>query len=71
MALNSKELRGMSVAELKDKERVLRVELTRMQMQRHARRLDKTSDLKAKKRELARLLTIAAQKQLAAAGGSD
>ena len=69
MPASNKELRSLSAAELKEKEGELRVELSRLQMKRHARRLDKTSDLKAKKRELARLLTIVAEKRKVAAGG--
>jgi len=71
MPANNKELRSLSAAELKEKEGELRVELSRLQMKRHARRLDKTSDLQAKKRELARLLTISAEKRKSGAGGVD
>jgi len=71
MPASNKELRSMSAQELREKEGELRVELSRLQMKRHARRLDKTSDLKAKKREIARLLTIAAEKRKPGAGGVD
>ena len=43
----------------------VRIELARLSMQRHARRIDRTSDLKLTKKELARVLTILRQKQSA------
>ena len=67
-----KELRAMSPEELAEKESELRESLARLAMQRYARRLDKTSDLKARRKELARVLTMIREKRLVtAAGGAD
>jgi large subunit ribosomal protein L29 len=60
-----KELRTMTVDELNAKAGEVRIALARLSMKRHARRLDRTSDLKLTKKELARVLTMLRQKQLA------
>jgi len=57
------DLRGYSVGELESKERELREQLSRLVMKRHARRLDRSSDLDATKRDLARVLTILGEKR--------
>ena len=59
----AKDLRGYSVGELESKERELREQLSRLVMKRHARRLDRSSDLDATKRDLARVLTILGEKR--------
>ena len=43
--------------DLRARERELRETLARLQMKRHARRLDKPSELHAAKKDLARVLT--------------
>ena len=59
----AKDLRGYSVGELESKERELREQLSRLVMKRHARRLDRSSDLDVTKRDLARVLTILGEKR--------
>jgi large subunit ribosomal protein L29 len=59
----AKELRGFSEGELESKERELREQLSRLVMKRHARRLDRSSDLDATKRDLARVLTVLGEKR--------
>ena len=59
----------MSIEQLVDKETEMRTELGKVSMKRHARRLDRTSDLDVAKRDLARLLTILGEKRRAAAQG--
>ena len=60
---------AMSRDQLKAKELELREALSRLAMKRHARRLDKSSEFGAAKRELARVLTTIRAKELAAALG--
>jgi ribosomal protein L29 len=54
----AKDLRAMPLKELTAKETELRENLARLTMKRHARRLDRSSDLEAAKRDLARVLTV-------------
>ena len=61
------DLRSMSVDELLAKETEVRRELAGLSMKRYARRLDKTSELKVSKKELARVLTVIREKQVAEA----
>jgi large subunit ribosomal protein L29 len=67
--MEAKELRAMSVAQLGAKETELRSSLARLTMKRNARRLDRTSDLEATKRDLARVLTILGEKRSAGGEG--
>jgi len=60
----------MTVGDLEKTEVEIREDLARLAMKRHARRLDKTSDLKTAKKDLARLLTVLRQKRTAEAGGA-
>jgi len=60
-------LRGLSVEELRGRERELRETLARLQMKRHARRLEKPSELHAAKKDLARVLTELSRKRIASA----
>jgi large subunit ribosomal protein L29 len=62
-------LRGLSIAELEKRENELRESLARITMKRHARRLDRTSDLELTKRDLARVLTILGERRRAAGKG--
>lgn len=57
------ELRGMPLGELEARESELRERLARLGMQRQARRLDKTADLGAAKKDLARVLTVLGEKR--------
>ncbi|MFP6627338.1 MAG: 50S ribosomal protein L29 [Deltaproteobacteria bacterium] len=59
----ARELRSMSEAELKAKGEEMKREVGRLNMQRHARRLDKTTTLGKAKRDLARLLTVLEEKK--------
>jgi ribosomal protein L29 len=63
-----KDLRSMTLAQLEAKEGELRESLSRLVMKRHARRLDRSSDLEAAKRDLARVLTILTEKRAAPSG---
>jgi len=60
-------LREMSVEELKSREAELRETLARLHMKRHARRLEKPSELHAAKKDLARVLTELSQKRIVTA----
>jgi large subunit ribosomal protein L29 len=57
------ELRRLGMPELAEKARTLRGQLFAFSLQHHARQLGKPSELRATRRELARVLTLAAQKQ--------
>ena len=58
----------LSVEELRGKETELRETLARLHMKRHARRLEKPSELHAAKKDLARVLTAMNAKAGAARG---
>jgi large subunit ribosomal protein L29 len=60
MTLN--ELRSLSVQQLRDRAAEEREALARLSMKRHARRLDKSSDLGLAKKNLARVLTVLREK---------
>lgn len=57
------ELRGKTVVELNELERELRDELFRLKMKHYSGQLQKSSDLRAKRRDIARVQTIRTQKQ--------
>jgi ribosomal protein L29 len=57
----------MSVEELRSRERELRETLARLHIKRHARRLEKPSELHAAKKDLARVLTELSHKRVATA----
>ena len=61
---------ALSADELHTREVVLRETLARLGMQRHSRRLDRTSDLNATKKDLARVLTALAAKRHATQEGA-
>ncbi len=61
--MKSSELRNLSAEQLRDKVAEQREDLARLGMERHARRLDRTSDLGAAKKNLARVLTILGEKE--------
>ena len=58
-----KEVRGLGANELAEREVKVREDLAKLQMQRHSRRLDKTSDLKLRKKDLARVLTVQSEQR--------
>jgi large subunit ribosomal protein L29 len=62
-------LKAMSVEELQGRERELRETLARLHMKRHARRLEKPSELHTAKKDLARVLTVLSEKRIATARG--
>jgi large subunit ribosomal protein L29 len=62
-------LRSMSVEELHGRARDLRETLARLHMKRHARRLEKPSEMHAAKKDLARVLTILSEKRIATVRG--
>ena len=71
--LLAKELREMSAEDLQSHAQDLRGEVTQLNMKRYAHRLDKSSDLMAAKRNLARVLTVIREnkeKSPATAGGA-
>ncbi|MEK7766082.1 MAG: 50S ribosomal protein L29 [bacterium] len=57
------ELRRLGLPELEEKARTLRGELFGFGIQHHARQLAKPSQLRATRRDLARVLTLTAQKR--------
>ena len=67
--MQADELRSLSIGELERRESDLRESLARLTMKRHARRLDRTSDLDLTKRDLARVLTVLGEKRRAAGEG--
>ncbi|MEE8311519.1 MAG: 50S ribosomal protein L29 [Candidatus Binatia bacterium] len=70
MAKSLKDLRSMTVDELRGHENELREEVAKLQMQRYARRLDKSSDLGDRKKDLARALTVRTEKRRDEAQGA-
>jgi ribosomal protein L29 len=64
------ELRALSVEELRAQVAEQRTLLVGLEMKRHARRLDKTSELGVAKKGLARALTILSQKTRTAEQGA-
>jgi large subunit ribosomal protein L29 len=66
--MQAKELRALTVEQLATREGEMRENLARLSMKRYARRLDRTSDLEAAKRDLARLLTVLTEKRRASTG---
>jgi ribosomal protein L29 len=65
------ELRGLSIEQLRDKVDEQRADVARLGMQRHARRLDRTSDLGAAKKMLARAITVLGEKARADEQGAE
>jgi large subunit ribosomal protein L29 len=70
MAKALKDLRSMTVDELRGHENELREEVAKLQMQRYARRLDKSSELGERKKDLARVLTVRTEKRRDEAQGA-
>lgn len=59
----AKEMRTKSEAELRGRLEELRSKVARLTMARNASRLDKPSELRSARREVARLLTILGEQQ--------
>ena len=62
--MKSSELRDKSPAELMDLERQLRDELFRLRMQHFTGQLQRVSDLRQKRRDIARIKTVLRERQL-------
>lgn len=60
--MTASELRSLSVEKLRERVAEQREVVARLSMKRHARRLDKSSDLGDAKKDLARRLTILSEK---------
>lgn len=63
--MNAKELRELSRGELREKEEKLRKDLFDLRFMHGTRQLEDTSSIKQARKDLARVLTIASQKDLA------
>ena len=68
--MEARELRLISEDELGGREEELRAELTKLILARNARRLDKPARLGQVRRDLARVLTVRAEKRRQARQGS-
>ncbi len=67
--MEAEEIRAMTLEKLREKEGELRETVARLSMKRYANRLDKSHELGAAKKDLARVLTIIGEKQRAGAEG--
>ena len=59
----------MSIVELRDEENILRTALFNLRVGNTTKELQDTSKIRATRHDLARLLTVVRQKELAAAAG--
>lgn len=64
--MKAKELRENTTAELNETLQTLREELFRLKMHHYTGQLESVAGLKAKKRDIARVLTVLRQRQLEA-----
>jgi ribosomal protein L29 len=64
----AEKVQQLSTEELRARERELRETLARLHMKRHARRLEKPSELHVAKKDLARVLTAINAKAAGASG---
>ena len=62
--MKASELRALSIAELRQKEKELRKELMDMRFQKSIGRLDNPAKYRQLKRDLARVLTVIREKEL-------
>ena len=62
--MSTKELRGLSIEELRGKQGELRQELLNLRFQHATRQLENTARLSAAKREVARVATILREREL-------
>lgn len=65
--MSAKELRGLSSEELRAKEADLRQELFNLRFQHATRQLENTARIPAAKREMAQVLTVLRERELAGA----
>ncbi|MEW6487709.1 MAG: 50S ribosomal protein L29 [Thermodesulfobacteriota bacterium] len=65
--MSAKELRDLSSEELRAKEAELRQELFNLRFQHATRQLENTARIPAAKREMARVLTVLRERELAGA----
>jgi large subunit ribosomal protein L29 len=68
MAQDISKLRGMSFEELGDEERALREEIWKLRLQRSTGQLQDALKVRRTRGDLARILTIRRERELAAAG---
>ena len=62
--MKASELRSLSIAELRQKEKEIRKELMEMRFQKSIGRLDNPAKYRQLKRDLARVLTVIREKEL-------
>lgn len=65
--MKAKELRERTVEELRELETELREKLFRLKMQHYTGQLESVAELKAMKRDIARVLTVLKERNLATA----
>lgn len=65
--MNTKELRELSAEELRSREQELRQELFNLRFQHATKQLENTARMPAVKREIARVLTVLRERDLARA----
>jgi large subunit ribosomal protein L29 len=65
------ELKQMSAADLRVKERETREEIFRLRLKLRTNQLDNSANYRKARRELARILTLIAEQSLKQGGGSD
>ncbi len=65
--MTSKEIRELSPAEIGTKLREIREQLTQLRLRRHTGQVEKTHELRALRKDIARLETILVQKKSQAA----
>ncbi|HRI82156.1 MAG: hypothetical protein RLZZ129_1259 [Verrucomicrobiota bacterium] len=65
--MTSKEIRELSPAEITTKLREIRDQLTQLRLRKHTGQVEKTHELRALRKDIARLETILLQKQSQAA----
>lgn len=69
MALNLTKMRGMSIEELRKEEASKREEIWRLRLQMTTGQLQDPQKVRTAKKDLARMLTIIREQELAADGG--
>lgn len=66
--MNAREIRELSIDELDQKERELKRKLFNLRFQRATGELDNVAELTRTRRDIARVLTVAAEKRVQEAG---
>jgi large subunit ribosomal protein L29 len=62
--MNARELRDLSVGELEQRERELKRRLFNLRFQRATGELDNTAELSKTRRDIARVMTVSAEKRV-------